>query len=120
MFLYSYTDNLSENFGKTLTKNEKNSFPVDVRRLKTSFPKVPIGNWGGWGAGRDGEVNFSFNYPEFLRNHGFNELGFYCTLGCTFCSCISTVLSHLYTFLRKVFLLCSLMISAFTKEQPEI
>ena len=65
-------------------------------------------------------MNFSLNYPEFLRNQGFNELGFYCTLGCTFCYCISTVLSHLYTFLKKVSILCSLMISAFNREQPEI
>ena len=65
MFLYSYTDNLSENFGKTLTKNEKNSLPVYVRRLKTSLPKLPIGNWGGGGGG--GEVNFSLNYPEFFE-----------------------------------------------------
>ena len=55
MFLYSYTDNFPENVGKTLPKNEKNSLPVYVRRLKTSLPKLPIGNWGGGG----GEVNFS-------------------------------------------------------------
>ena len=50
MFLYSlYTANLSENVGKTLTKNEKNSLPVDVRRLKTSLLKFPIVDWGGGG-----------------------------------------------------------------------
>ena len=49
MFLYSYTDNFPENVGKTLPKNEKNSLPVYVRRLKTSLPKLPIGNWGGGG-----------------------------------------------------------------------
>ena len=39
---------------KTLTKNEKNSLPVDLRRLKTSLPKLPIGNWGGGGGGGGG------------------------------------------------------------------
>ena len=98
---------------KTFPKNEKNSLPIDERRSKTSLLKLAIGNW-------EREVNFRLNYPEFLRNHGFSELGFYCTLGC------SVWFLYLYgpvtpnTFLRKVSLLCSLMISAFTREQPEI
>ena len=39
---------------KTLTKNEKNSLSVDLRRLKTSLPKLPIGNWGAGGGGGGG------------------------------------------------------------------
>ena len=54
MFLYSYTDICPKILVKTLTKNEKNSLPVDLRLLKTSLPKLPIGNWGGGGGGGGG------------------------------------------------------------------
>ena len=54
MFLYSYTDTFPENFGKTLTKNEKNPLPVDVRRSKTYLLKLPIVYWGVGGGGEGG------------------------------------------------------------------
>ena len=37
-FVYSYTENLPENFGKN---NEKSALPVNVRRSKTPLLKLP-------------------------------------------------------------------------------